>query len=66
MGDMPLEDGGVAMPHREEGLHRGSFPSQAELSAQLEFFTRRVCVCACVCVCVGCVCGVVGRNRHVA
>ena len=33
----PLEEGGVAMPHNEEGLHRGSFPPQEELSSQVEF-----------------------------
>lgn len=37
LGDMPLEEGGVAMPHNEEGLHRGSFPPQEELSSQVEF-----------------------------
>lgn len=37
LGDMPLEEGGVAMPHKEEGLHRGSFPPQEEFSSQVEF-----------------------------
>lgn len=37
LGDMPLEEGGVAMPHNEEGLHRGSFPPQEELCSQVEF-----------------------------
>lgn len=37
LGDMPREEGGVAMPHNEEGLHRGSFPPQEELSSQVEF-----------------------------
>lgn len=32
---MPLEDGGVAMPHNEEGLHKGSFPPQEELSSEV-------------------------------
>ena len=41
LGDMPLEEGGVAMPHNEEGLHRGSFPPQEELSSQVEFCTER-------------------------
>lgn len=37
LGDMPREEGGVAMPHNEEGLHKGSFPTQEELSSQEEF-----------------------------
>lgn len=36
-GDMPLEDGGVAMPHIEVGLHKGSFPPHDELRSQVEF-----------------------------
>lgn len=43
LGDMPLEEGGVAMPHNEEGLHRGSFPPQEELSSQVEFCRLEVC-----------------------
>lgn len=31
---MPLEEGGVVMPHNEEGLHRGSFPPQEEFNSQ--------------------------------
>lgn len=42
LGDMPREDGGVAMPHREEGLHRGSFPPQ-EFSSLFEFCRLEVC-----------------------
>lgn len=34
LGDMPLEEGGVVMPHNEEGLHRGSFPPQEEFNSQ--------------------------------
>lgn len=34
---MPLDEGGVAIPHSEEGLHSGSFPPQKELSSQVEF-----------------------------
>lgn len=34
---MPLEDGGVAMPHNEVGLHKGSFAPQDELRSQVEF-----------------------------
>lgn len=41
LGDMPLDEGGVAMPHSEEGLHRGSFPPQEELSSQVEFCKRK-------------------------
>lgn len=41
LGDMPREDGGVAMPHSEEGLHRGSFPPQEEFSSLFEFCTNR-------------------------
>lgn len=37
LGDMPLEEGGVAMPHNVEGLHKGSFPPQEEFSSQVEF-----------------------------
>lgn len=40
LGDMPREEGGVAMPHREEGLHRGSFPPQEEFSSLFEFCTN--------------------------
>ena len=36
LGDMPLEEGGVAMPHREEGLHRGSFPPHEGFRSPLE------------------------------
>lgn len=35
---MPLEDGGVAMPQNEVGLHKGSFPPQDELRSQVEFW----------------------------
>lgn len=41
LGDMPLEEGGVAMPHNVEGLHKGSFPPQEELSSQVEFCKDR-------------------------
>lgn len=40
LGDMPLEEGGVVMPHREEGLHRGSLLPQEEFRSQVEFCTR--------------------------
>lgn len=43
LGDMPLEEGGVAMPHKEEGLHSGSFPPQEEFSSQAEFWRLEVC-----------------------
>lgn len=39
---MPLDDGGVAMPHMEEGLHRGSFPLHEEFSSP-EFWRLEVC-----------------------
>lgn len=42
LGDMPLDEGGVAMPHNEEGLHKGSFPPQEELSSQVEFCKDKV------------------------
>lgn len=42
LGDMPLEEGGVAIPHNEEGLHRGSFPPQEELSSHVEFWEKTV------------------------
>ncbi|TNN31180.1 hypothetical protein EYF80_058669 [Liparis tanakae] len=38
LGDMPLEEGGVAMPHNEEGLHRGSFPPEEELRSPVELW----------------------------
>lgn len=37
LGDMPLDEGGVAIPHNEEGLHSGSLPPQKEFSSQVEF-----------------------------
>ena len=43
LGDMPREEGGVAMPHREEGLHRGSFPPHEELRSPLEFWRSGPC-----------------------
>lgn len=37
LGDMLWEDGGVAMPHNEVGLHSESFPPQEELSSKEKF-----------------------------
>lgn len=38
---MPLEEGGVAIPHKEEGLHRESFTPPEELSSQVEFCGKK-------------------------
>lgn len=40
---MPLDEGGVVMPHMEEGLHTESFPLQEEFSSAAEFWRLEVC-----------------------
>lgn len=43
LGNMALKEGGVAMAHNEEGLHKGFFALQEQLSSQVEFCHLEVC-----------------------